>query len=102
MILAGTTYDIIFADGTKHRCTFTLSDETRYERQTKTSLMRYVTGSDAVPAFVLIELAHMRLIRDGVDVPLDIEEFEDLLDPMWLELVDEGKAAGSDPGPSTG
>ena len=101
MILAGKTIDITFADGNVVRCTPTNSDEVRFERLAKTSLTRVLTD-DAVPLWVLLGIVHVRLQRDGVNVPADVDDFADLLAEMWLEVVDEGKAEGSAPTPGTG
>lgn len=103
MILAGKTLDITLADGSVHRCTITVRDETDFERSERTSLQKICSFDDdtySVPLYVAVGIIHARLRRDGVDVPADPAEFADMY--VDMDVVNEGKATGSDLAPPTG
>lgn len=104
MILSGKTVTVRLADGTEHTVTVSNSDELRFEQREKISLTRVLADGDGVPLWVVAGIVHWRLLRsDAAGIPAELDEFIDLLDPdAWLEVVEEGKAAGSDQGPPTG
>lgn len=104
MILSGKTYTVIFADGRRETVTVSNSDELRFEQRERISLSKTLSEGEGVPLWVVAGILHWRLLRaDVADIPADLDEFMDLLDPEeWLELVDEGKATASDSTPPTG
>lgn len=104
MILSGKTVVIKFADGQTHQVTVTNSDELRFEQREKISLSRTLADGEGVPMWVVAGIIHWRLLRSEVaDIPADLDDFMDLLDPDdWLEVLAGGKAEASAPAPPTG
>jgi hypothetical protein len=104
VILSGKTVTVLFADGRRETVSISNSDELRFEQREKISLTKTISDGGAVPLWVAAGIVHWRLLRSEVaDIPADLDEFIDSLDPDdWLEVVEEGKAPGSAPVPSTG
>lgn len=102
IVLAGSSFVLTLSDGRKLEVTPTTGDELRFERLTKTSLVRLTAqGEGTPPAWVIIGIVHTRLRRDGVaDIPEDQDDFADLI--VDLDVVTEGKAEVSDPTQPTG
>ena len=90
MIVAGRTYRLTLTDGRALDVRPLTGDELAVERESKTSLSRLF---DQSPSWALLQVLHHRLRRDAADVPESFEDFADLVDD--LEVVDEGKAAGT-------
>ena len=104
MILSGKTVTVRLADGVEHTVDISNRDELRFEQSAKISLTRVLSDGDGVPLWVVAGIVHWRLLRSDIEgIPSDVDDFIDLLDPdSWLEVVDEGKAAGSAQDPTTG
>lgn len=104
MILSGKTVRIKLTDGSVHDVSVTTSDEMRFEQREKISLSRVLVDGEGVPLWVLAGIVHWRLLRSAVaDIPADLDDFMDLLEPDdWLEVLAEGKAVASAPAPSIG
>jgi hypothetical protein len=104
VILSGKTVTVKFADGRTETMKVSNSDELRFEQREKISLSRVLSEGGAVPLWVVAGIVQWRLLRSEVpDIPHDLDDFIDMLDPDdWLEVTDEGKAEASAPTPSTG